>query len=143
LSQTFCCTNTSHFQPRSYFIPTRIWRWNRQCSEVLALKLQTPVSNPEESIQHSENGKSLNSRLGLRCFQELWSWWDAHQIWGEHTPSPEEWVYYDGWQTQGESDMQEQAWRKTESISVYSTSMSFGATSMSFGGVFLNSLLLA
>jgi hypothetical protein len=34
----------------AFFLPTRLWRWNRQCSETLAHKLQTPVNNPEESI---------------------------------------------------------------------------------------------
>jgi hypothetical protein len=46
----------------SYFIPTRQWRWNRQCSEMLAFKLQMLVNHPEESIQHSEHGESLKSR---------------------------------------------------------------------------------
>jgi hypothetical protein len=32
------------------------------CSETLALKLQMPVNNPEESIQHSEYSASLKSR---------------------------------------------------------------------------------
>jgi hypothetical protein len=31
-------------------------------SETLALKLQMPMNNPEESIQHSEHGESLKSR---------------------------------------------------------------------------------
>jgi hypothetical protein len=34
-------------------------------SETLAFKLQTPVNNPEESIRHSEHGKSLKSRITL------------------------------------------------------------------------------
>jgi hypothetical protein len=33
-----------------------------ECSETLALKLQAPVNNPEESIHHSEHGESLKSR---------------------------------------------------------------------------------
>jgi hypothetical protein len=32
-----------------------------QCSETLAFKLQTPGNNPEESIQHSQQGKCLQS----------------------------------------------------------------------------------
>jgi hypothetical protein len=36
------------------------------CSETLALKLQAPVNNPEESTQHSEHGESLKS--GKICF---------------------------------------------------------------------------
>jgi hypothetical protein len=35
------------------------------CSEMLAYKIQTLVNYPEESIQHSEHGKSLKSRLRL------------------------------------------------------------------------------
>jgi hypothetical protein len=34
-----------------------------QCSETSAHKIQTPGSYPEESIQHSEHGKSLKSRI--------------------------------------------------------------------------------
>jgi amino acid transporter len=34
-----------------------------ECSETLAHKLQTPVNHPEESIQHSEQGESLQSRI--------------------------------------------------------------------------------
>jgi len=32
------------------------------CSETLAYKIQMPGNYPEESIQHSEHGKSLKSR---------------------------------------------------------------------------------
>jgi hypothetical protein len=34
-------------------------------SETLALKLQTLVNHPEESIQHSEDGENLKSRIVL------------------------------------------------------------------------------
>jgi hypothetical protein len=34
-----------------------------ECSETLAFKLQTPGNHPEESIQHSEHGESLKSRM--------------------------------------------------------------------------------
>jgi len=34
-----------------------------ECSETLANKIQTPGNYPEESIQHSEHGKSLKSRI--------------------------------------------------------------------------------
>jgi hypothetical protein len=37
------------------------------CSETLAFKLQTLVNYPEESIRHSEHGKSLKSRLVVVC----------------------------------------------------------------------------
>jgi len=33
------------------------------CSETSAYKIQTPEHYPEESIQHSEHGKSLKSRI--------------------------------------------------------------------------------
>jgi len=33
----------------------------RECSETSAYKTQTPGNYPEESIQHSEHGKSLKS----------------------------------------------------------------------------------
>jgi len=34
-----------------------------ECSEMLAYKIQTPGNYPEESIQHSEHGDSLKSRI--------------------------------------------------------------------------------
>jgi len=41
------------------------------CSETSAYtsKIQTPGNYPEESIQHSEHGKSLKSRICRNC---LW-----------------------------------------------------------------------
>jgi len=36
-----------------------------ECSETLAYKIQTPVSYPEESIQHSEHDESLKSSFDL------------------------------------------------------------------------------
>jgi len=38
-------------------------RWNRVCYETSAYKIQTPGNYPEESIQHSEHGESLKSRI--------------------------------------------------------------------------------
>ena len=38
-------------------------RWNRQCSETSAYKIQPPENCPEESIQHSEHGESLKSHV--------------------------------------------------------------------------------
>jgi hypothetical protein len=35
------------------------------CPETLAYKIQTPENYPEESIQHSEHGESLKSRITL------------------------------------------------------------------------------
>jgi hypothetical protein len=43
-----------------------------ECSETLALKLQTPVNNLEESIQHSEQGESLKSRIVKYCSAETY-----------------------------------------------------------------------
>jgi len=34
-----------------------------ECSEMSAYKIQMPGNYPEESIQHSEHGKSLKSRV--------------------------------------------------------------------------------
>jgi hypothetical protein len=34
-----------------------------ECSETLVYKIQTPGNYPEESIQHSEHGESLNQEL--------------------------------------------------------------------------------
>ena len=34
-----------------------------ECSETSAYKIQTPENYPEESIQHSEHGESLKSRI--------------------------------------------------------------------------------
>jgi len=39
-----------------------------QCSETSAYKIQTPGNYPEETIQHSENGGSLKSRIKVRIF---------------------------------------------------------------------------
>ena len=36
-----------------------------ECSETLAYKIQTPENYPEESIQNSEQGESLKSRIIL------------------------------------------------------------------------------
>jgi len=44
-------------------IPTHLWRWNRQSVEMLPYKIQTPGNYPEESIQHSEHGECLKSRI--------------------------------------------------------------------------------
>jgi len=34
-----------------------------ECSETSAFKIQAPGNYPEESIQHSEQGESLKSRM--------------------------------------------------------------------------------
>jgi len=38
-----------------------------ECSETSAYKIQTPGNYPEESIQHSEQGESLKSRICCDC----------------------------------------------------------------------------
>jgi hypothetical protein len=35
----------------------------KECSETSAYKIQTPGTYPEESMQHSEHGESLKSRI--------------------------------------------------------------------------------
>ena len=44
-----------------------------ECSETSEYKIQTPVNYPEESIQHSEHGESLKSRI-------LWSYLAIYSI---------------------------------------------------------------
>jgi len=39
-------------QTQSFFTPTCLWRWNRQCSKTSAYKIQMPGDYPEESILH-------------------------------------------------------------------------------------------
>ena len=52
----------------SIFIGGLVRRWNRQCSETSAYKIQTPVNYPEENIQHTEHGESLKSITPEICF---------------------------------------------------------------------------
>jgi len=40
------------------------------CSETSEHKIQTPGNHPEESIQHSEHGDSLKSRIHIYCLSE-------------------------------------------------------------------------
>jgi hypothetical protein len=58
--RAFSSQNFSHSQPQSHFIPTRLWRWNRQWSETFEFELQTPRKNPEENIPSS------------KCLSEWW-----------------------------------------------------------------------
>ena len=39
-----------------------------ECSETSAYKIQTPGNYPGKSVQHSEHGESLKSRIGLEKF---------------------------------------------------------------------------
>ena len=38
-----------------------------ECSETSEYKLQTPMYYPKESIQHTEHGESLKSRITTFC----------------------------------------------------------------------------
>ena len=42
-----------------------------ECSETWTYKLQTPGNYPEESIQHTEHGESLKSRIIITCYSKL------------------------------------------------------------------------
>jgi hypothetical protein len=43
-----------------------------ECSETRACKIQTPGNYPEESIQHSEHGESVKSRISESvCYEML------------------------------------------------------------------------
>jgi hypothetical protein len=58
----FLKQNFSHIyilQPHSFFTPTCLWRWNRQCSEMLAYKIQMLRNYRKGSIQHSEHSESF------------------------------------------------------------------------------------
>ena len=53
-------------------------RWNRECFETSAYKIQTPGNYPEGSIQHSEHGESLKSRLLLLILNSVLN--SAHDL---------------------------------------------------------------
>ena len=62
--QTFSHTNTPTISSRLFFLLTLPLKMEQtERSKTLAYKIQTPGNHPEESIQHSEHGKSLKSRL--------------------------------------------------------------------------------
>jgi len=42
-----------------------------ECSETSAYKIQTPGNCPEESIQHSEQGENLKSRIDITDWVRL------------------------------------------------------------------------
>jgi len=66
-SQTFSCINTPTFStPVILHTYSPMKMEQTECSEMLAYKIQIPGNYPEESIQHSEHGKSLKSRI-MRC----------------------------------------------------------------------------
>jgi len=47
----------------SHFSHLPAYEDGTECSEMSAYKFQTPRNYPEESIQHSEQGESLKSRI--------------------------------------------------------------------------------
>jgi hypothetical protein len=52
-----------HFKRRVLHTYPPVKMEQTECSETLAYKIQTPGNYPEESIQHSEHGDSLKSRI--------------------------------------------------------------------------------
>ena len=63
-SQIFSCINTPTFLNLVIlhtYLPMKMEQ--TECSETSAYKIQTPGNYPEESIQHSEHGESLKSRI--------------------------------------------------------------------------------
>jgi hypothetical protein len=66
LSQTFSQINTTTFSNLVIlhtYSPMKMEQ--TECSETSAYNIQTPGNYPEEIIQHSEQGKSLKSRIPL------------------------------------------------------------------------------
>ena len=57
-----------------------------ECSEMLAYKFQMSGNYPEESIQRSEHGKSLKSRILSLLFAYVSLW--VPENWFLYTPSP-------------------------------------------------------
>ena len=50
-------------KPSSFYTHLPAYEDGTECSETSACKIQTPANYPEESIQHSEQGESLKSRM--------------------------------------------------------------------------------
>ena len=57
------------------------------CSETSAYKIQTPGNYPEESIQHSEHGESLKSRIGTKNWEQRKP--VGYLTFTDHTSEPE------------------------------------------------------
>jgi hypothetical protein len=61
--------NFSHINTTTFSTPVILHTYppmkmeQTECSEMLAYNIQMPANYPEESIQHSENGESLQSRI--------------------------------------------------------------------------------
>ena len=52
------------------------------CSETKEYKIQTPRNYPEESIQHSEHGENLKSRIYIGIVSDVQLWRNTHSILG-------------------------------------------------------------
>ena len=64
LSQTISHINTPTISYKLFLLLTpRMMMEQTECSKMSAYKIQTPGDYPEESIQHSEHGESLKSRI--------------------------------------------------------------------------------
>ena len=64
LSQPFPYDSPTFLKPSHsthIYLPMKM-EWT-ECSETSTYKLQTPGNCPEESIQHSEHGESLKSKI--------------------------------------------------------------------------------
>ena len=66
----FICQHSGTLSVPSSYLPA--YKDGTECSETSAYKIQTPGSYPEESIQHSEHGESLNSRMVYDVGILLW-----------------------------------------------------------------------
>jgi hypothetical protein len=53
-----------------------------ECSETSAYKIQTPGNYPEESIDHSEHGKSLKSIKNTKIIVYIQKEPQASETWG-------------------------------------------------------------
>jgi hypothetical protein len=71
-SKTFSRVDTTTILRFSHSAPTCLRRWNRQCSETSAYKIQTPGNYPEENILHTEHGKSLKSKKAFCLGQKIY-----------------------------------------------------------------------
>jgi len=71
----FVCFLLRNFPASEFYMPTfrnTLKMEQTECSETSAYKVQTPGNYPEESIQHTEHGESLKSRIYYKCFDLLW-----------------------------------------------------------------------
>jgi len=70
----FVCFLLRNFPASEFYMPTfrnTLKMEQTECSETSAYKVQTPGNYPEESIQHTEHGESLKSRIYYKCFDLL------------------------------------------------------------------------